>query len=55
MTDVICPRCGYARLIVRGGPLTRENLDRIRLFCPDCVWPFDRRDVERILKAYGKT
>lgn len=54
MPDVICPHCGYAPLIVRGGPLTRENLDRVRIFCPDCAWPFDRDDVERLLKAYDK-
>ena len=54
MAEVICPKCGYAPLIIRGGPLTRSNLDRIRIFCPDCAWPFDRADVEHLLEAYGK-
>ncbi|MEI2702189.1 MAG: hypothetical protein V9E83_07290 [Baekduia sp.] len=54
MTSLICPYCGYAPLIVRGGPLTLENVDRIRIFCPDCAWPFGRDDVERLLKRYGK-
>ena len=45
----VCPRCGHAPLIVRGGPLTQENIDRIRVFCRDCAWPFDRQDVERIV------
>jgi hypothetical protein len=54
MAQVICPRCGYAPLIIRGGPLTQENIDRIRVFCFDCAWPFDRQDIERILKTHGK-
>ena len=54
MADVICPRCGYAPLIIRGGPLTQENIERIKVFCPDCAWPFDRQDIERIVKTHGK-
>ena len=54
MADVICPRCGYAPLIIRGGPLTQENIERIKVFCPDCSWPFDRQDIERIVKTHGK-
>lgn len=54
MADVTCPRCGYAPLIIRGGPLTHENIDRIKIFCPDCAWQFDRSDVARIVKTYGK-
>jgi len=53
MAQVVCPHCGYAPLIIRGGQLTQENLDRIKIFCPDCAWPFARRDVEQILKTYG--
>ena len=53
MPDVICPYCGYAPLIIRRGPLKPENIDRIRIFCPDCAWPVDRSDVERIVSTYG--
>lgn len=54
MTPVICPHCGYAPLIIRGGPLTTENINRIRIFCPDCAWPFDRSDIERLVEMHGK-
>lgn len=54
MAQVICPHCGYVPLIIRGGPLIQENIERIRIFCPDCAWPFGRRDVERIVTAHER-
>lgn len=54
MAQVICPRCGYVPLIVRGGPLKEENINRIKIFCPNCAWPFAHRDIEQIIKMYGR-
>lgn len=50
VTVLFCPHCGYAPLIVSGGPLTQANLDRIRIHCPGCAWPFDREEIARIVE-----
>lgn len=54
MPDLFCPHCGYAPLIILGGPLEPGNLERIRIECPDCAWPFDREEIERIVQRYGR-
>lgn len=52
--SLFCPHCGYAPLLIRGGPLTPENLDRISVVCPGCAWPFGREEIAGMVERRSR-